>query len=187
MKPYIENSYITSDINNENMSYVLELSKLFKISKKSFINSLKNFSGLEHRYEIFLKKNNCIFINDSKATSFQSTKFALKNSTNIFWIVGGKPKKNDKIILKHLKKNIVKSYIIGKDIKFFQKQLKHQINYEVVKSLKNSIKKILKDVKLYKKKNNTILLSPASASFDQFRDFEERGKRFKQLCKYYAK
>ena len=86
-----------------------------------------------------------------------------------------------------MKKNIVKSYIIGKDIKFFQKQLKHQINYEVVKSLKNSIKKILKDVKFYKKKNNTILLSPASASFDQFRDFEERGKRFKQLCKYYAK
>ena len=187
LKPYIENSYIASDINNENMSYVFELSKLFKISKKSFLNSLKNFSGLEHRYEIFLKKNNCIFINDSKATSFQSTKFALKNSTNIFWIVGGKPKKNDKIILKHLKKNIVKSYIIGKDINFFQKQLKHQINYEVVKSIKNSIKKILKDVKFYKKKNNTVLLSPASASFDQFRDFEERGKRFKQLCKYYAK
>ena len=106
------------------MSYVFELSKLLKISKKSFVESLSSFSGLPHRYEIFLKKKNCTFINDSKATSFQSTKYALENSKNIFWIVGGLPKKNDKIILGNLRKNIVKSYIIGKNMQFFKKQLK---------------------------------------------------------------
>ena len=47
----------------------------------------------------FLKRENCIFINDSKATSFQATKFALKNTKNILWILGGLPKKNDKIVL----------------------------------------------------------------------------------------
>ena len=51
-----------------------------------------------------LKKKNFIFINDSKATSFQATKFALINTKNIFWIVGGLPKKNDKIIFKEEKK-----------------------------------------------------------------------------------
>ena len=63
------------------------------------------------------KKKNFIFINDSKATSFEATKFALQNSKNIFGL-GGLPKKKDKFILKNVKKNIIKSYIIGEH-KFF--------------------------------------------------------------------
>ena len=54
--------------------------------------------------KFFLKQKNCIFINDSKATTFQAVKYALKNTKNIYWIVGGQPKKNDKIQLKDLKK-----------------------------------------------------------------------------------
>ena len=93
LKTKFKNYYLKSDINDENMSYVYELSKLLKISEKSFIKSLKSFIGLPHRYEVFLEKKNCTFINDSKATSFQSTKFALNNTKNVFWIVGGLPKK----------------------------------------------------------------------------------------------
>ena len=93
-----------------------------KISDKSFFNSLKTFVGLSHRYEIFLKKKNYIFINDSKATTFQATKFALENSNNIFWILGGLPKKNDKINIKKLKNKIIKTYIIGSNVNFFKKQ-----------------------------------------------------------------
>ena len=169
------------------MSYVFELSKLLKISKKSFVESLSSFSGLPHRYEIFLKKKNCTFINDSKATSFQSTKYALENSKNIFWIVGGLPKKNDKIILGNLRKNIVKSYIIGKNMQFYKKQLKKKLIYFEAKNLKKSIIQILKDIKIFKKKNNTILLSPASASYDQYLNFEKRGEEFKKLCRFYAR
>ena len=66
--------------------------KLLRIKEKPFIKSLKSFVGLPHRYEIFLKKGNCTFINDSKATSFPATMSALKNGNNIFWIVGGIPK-----------------------------------------------------------------------------------------------
>ena len=80
------------------MSFVYALSKVLGISKKSLINSLKTFKGLPHRYEIFLKSQNCIFINDSKATTFQATKFALENTKNIYWIVGGLPKKNTDFI-----------------------------------------------------------------------------------------
>ena len=65
IKNKIKNSYLNSDINDENMTNVFELSKLLKITKKSFIKSLKNFVGLPHRYEIFLKKKNCTFINDA--------------------------------------------------------------------------------------------------------------------------
>ena len=112
-----------------------------------------------------MKKKNCIFINDSKATSFQSTKFALKNSKNIYWILGGIPKKNDKIILKNLKKNIRKSYIIGKNINFFKKQIEHQIKFYEAGTIKKSIIKIFQDIQNSKKQNNTILLSPSSCFF----------------------
>ena len=93
---------------------------------------------------------------------------------------------NDKIILKDLKKNIIKSYIIGKNINFFKDQIKNKIEYLVANNLKNSIINILKDIILLKKKANVILLSPASASFDQFSNFEKRGEKFKELCKIYA-
>ncbi len=187
IKSKIKNDYITSDINNKNMSFVFALSKFLRINEKSFCESLNTFKGLPHRYEIFFKRKNCLFINDSKATSFQSTKLALENTNNTFWIVGGLPKKNDKILLQNLKKNIVKAYIIGKNINFFKKQIQSKIKYIVSKNLKDSIIHILKDIKLFKKKNSTILLSPASASFDQFSNFENRGDNFKRLCKFYAR
>ena len=185
-KSKIFNSYLKSNINDENMTHVFALSKLLRIKEKNFIKSVNTFKGLPHRYEIFLKKNNSVFINDSKATSFESSKFALKNSCNTFWIVGGLPKKNDKIILNNLKKNIVKSYIIGKNINFFKNQIKHKIKYFVAKDLKNSLIQISKDIKNFKYTNNTILLSPAAASYDQFINFEKRGEEFKKLSKHYA-
>ncbi len=187
LKLNIKNSYLKSDINDENMSYVFELSRIFKISKNSFLKSIKTFSGLPHRYEIFLKKKNYTFINDSKATSFQATKFALENTENIYWIVGGLPKKNDRFNLNGLEKNIIKTYIIGKNIDFFKKQLKNNVKYEVVNNIEKSIKKILKDTSRLKKKNITVLLSPAAASFDQFKNFEIRGEKFKKLSKYYVR
>ena len=187
LKSKIENKYLNSKINDENMSFVYELSKLFKISRKSFLKCLASFRGLPHRYEIFLKKKNCTFINDSKSTTFQSTKFALENTKNIYWIVGGLPKKNDKIILKSFKKNIVKSYIIGKNINFFRRQIQSNLPFFVAKNLRNSINQILKDIKKFNKKNNTVLLSPASASYDQYLNFEHRGEEFKKLCKLYAR
>ena len=185
-KSKIFNSYLKSNINDENMTHVFALSKLLRIKEKNFIKSVNTFKGLPHRYEIFLKKNNSVFINDSKATSFESSKFALKNSCNTFWIVGGLPKKNDKIILNNLKKNIIKSYIIGKNINFFKNQIKHKIKYFVAKDLKNSLIQISKDIKNFKYDNNTILLSPAAASYDQFINFEKRGEEFKKLSKHYA-
>ena len=187
LKPKIKNRYLKLDINDENMAFVFLLSKLLKISKKDFLNSLKTFKGLPHRYEIFLKKKNCIFINDSKATTFQATKYALKNTKNIFWIVGGQPKKNEKILLKSLKKNIVKSYLIGKNINFFKKQIKFNVEYSIAGNLKNSIVQIMRDIRTQNRKNNSILLSPASASYDQFSNFEDRGNKFKKLSIKYAR
>ena len=188
LKPKIKNFYLRSNINDENMSNVLAFSNLLNINVKSFIRSVDTFKGLNHRYEIFLKRKNCIYINDSKATSFQSTKAALSSSKNILWILGGLPKKNDKIILKGLKKNIIKSYIIGKHVNFFKRQLINKIDIYVANNLKNSIIKVHQDINfLRNKKKYVILLSPAAASYDQYLNFEKRGEKFKKLVNIYAK
>ena len=187
IKSKIKNNYLTSITNDENMNFIYALAKLLKISRKSFIRSMKTFLGLPHRYEIFLKRKGITFINDSKATSFQATKFALLNKRNVYWILGGLPKDKDKLDLKHLKSNIVNSYIIGRNINFFKKQLIGKVNFSVSKNLKNAIISAIKDIKLNKKLNNTVLLSPSAASFDQYKNFEKRGDEFKRLSKLYAK
>jgi UDP-N-acetylmuramoylalanine--D-glutamate ligase len=187
IKNKIENYYLRSIINEENMSFVYAFSKLLKIDDKAFVASMKSFVGLAHRYEIFLKKKNIVFINDSKATSFEASKNALLSSKNIFWILGGLPKKNDKIILSKIKKNIVKCYLIGKNISFFKKQVQNKVSFLITKNLKKTIIQIFRDIKILNKKNNTILLSPSAASYDQFKNFENRGNNFKKLSKFYAR
>ena len=187
IKLKLKNDYLKSNINDQNMNFVYTISRLFRIKEQNFINSMNTFRGLAHRYEIFLKKKNVTCINDSKATSFEASKYALANSKNIYWIMGGKQKDKDQIDLKNVKKNIIKSYIIGKNISYFKRQLKNKINFSITKNLKHSVIRIFKDIKLLKKDSNTILLSPSAASFDQFKNFENRGNEFKRLCKLYAK
>ena len=101
--------------------------------------------------------------------------------------MGGFPKKGDKIKLLNIKKNIFKAYIIGKYTKYFKKHLQGQVNYKLSYTLKNATISIFKDLRNIEDKKTTILLSPASASYDQFRNFEERGNKFKKLVITYAR
>ena len=77
--------------------------------------------------------------------------------------------------------------MIGKNISFFQNQIKKNIILIISRTLKNSVIQILKDLRAEKDTNKNILFSPAAASFDQFKNFENRGEEFKRLCKIYAK
>ena len=161
IKYKIKNSYLASNINDENVSFVFELSKLINISQKSFVKSIQSFKGLEHRFEIFMKKKNVTFINDSKATTCESAITAISGLKNIFWILGGLPKKGDKINLLNYKRNIIKCYLIGKNINFFKKQIEGKVSFSISKTLNRAINQIVKDYKFYKKKKCFILLSPA--------------------------
>ena len=187
IKSKIKNNYLISNINDENMKFVYTFSKLLKIKDSAFIHTMKSFKGLPHRFEFFFNRKNVFFINDSKATTFVATKSALSSLENIYWILGGLPKKGDKISLSRYKKKILKCYLIGNNINFFKNQIKGKVVYTITKNLKNSIIRVLEDIKLKKNIKINILLSPAAASYDQFKNFEQRGQIFKKLCKFYGR
>ena len=187
LEKYIKNKYLLSKPNLENVSFVYELSSIFRIKKKITLKAFNTFKGLPHRNETFYKKSGATFINDSKATSFEATEHALKNNKNIFWIVGGLPKLGDKFNLKSVRKNIIKSYIIGKNINYFKKQIEKSVKYKISFNLKKALEDIFKDLQSHLKIKATVLLSPASASYDQFSNFAERGNQFKKLTFKYAK
>jgi UDP-N-acetylmuramoylalanine--D-glutamate ligase len=187
IKKKIINNYLVSEPNIENLTFAYQISKIFKTKEKTFLKAVNSFKGLPHRHEIFLKKDKAIFINDSKATSFESTKYALRNNKNILWIFGGLPKINDQFNLEGLESNIIKSFIIGKKTTYFKNQVENKIKYKISFNLKNAIKDIFKELLLIKNKKVTVLFSPASASYDQFNNFEERGNEFKKKILDYAK
>ncbi len=187
IKSEIKNIYLKNKINSKNIKFVFTLSEILKIKNRAFINAMNSFKGLPHRYEIFLKRKNIVFVNDSKATSFESSKNALLSSKNIYWILGGKPKQKDKFNLSNVKKNIVKSYIIGKNTNFFKNQLNLKVKFSVENQLNNALVKVLQDISSNNLKDNIVLFSPAAASFDQYKNFEERGNEFKRLSRIYAK
>ena len=179
----IKNDYFLSDTNKENLSFVLEISKRFNLKKKILIKTLQNFKGLKYRQEIILKRKNLLIINDSKSTSLSSSESLLKKEMKIHWLIGGIFKKKDKLNLpKKYFKNI-KAYIFGKNKNIFKKILNKKIENENFSNLEIALKKILTLVKKNRNKNQMILFSPSAASFDQFKNFEERGLYFNNLIK----
>ena len=102
-------------------------------------------------------------------------------------IFGGLPKIRDKFNFKGIDSNIIKSFIIGKKINYFKNQVKKKIKYKVSFNLNNEIKDVFKELVLIKNNKATVLFSPASASYDQFNNFIDRGNQFKKITKTYVK
>ena len=181
----IKNKNFLSGSNIENLLFVIRLSKFFNIKKKLLIETVKNFKGLIYRQQIIFKNKNLLIINDSKSTSYSSSIQILKEKKNIYWLVGGIPKKGDNFSLpKNYYKNI-KGYIFGKNQKKFLLDLRNKIKIKNFLSLKDAWIMLNQDIKNDKSKHKTILFSPAAASFDNFKNFEERGKYFNKLIKKY--
>ncbi len=182
---YVNNKYFLTETNKENLSFVLEILKKFKLKKNLLIDVIQNFKGLKYRQQIIFKKPHLTIINDSKSTSFSSSIGALKVNTNISWLIGGVHKKGDKFNLPKKYYNNIKAFVYGKNTNFFNKKLKGKIRYENFHNLKDALKKIFMIIKNKKLINQTILFSPCAASFDSFKNFEDRGFYFNKLVKKY--
>ena len=182
----LNNKYFISDGNKENLSFILKIASNLKLNKTKLFKTLNNFKGLKYRQQIIFDNKNLTIINDSKSTSFASSESILKNFNDIYWILGGIPKKGDKFKLSKKKCRNFKAFIFGNYHKQFDRILKNKIKIKKLKNLKETLKKIFFEIKKQKIKKNTIFFSPAGASFDSFKNFEDRGKYFDQLIKKFV-
>ena len=182
----INNKYFNTDGNKENLRFILEVAKILKLKKNSLLRTLKKFKGLKYRQEIVFQSKKLTIINDSKATTFSSSVSLLKSLTNVHWIVGGQAKKGDKFLLSEKNCKNIKAYVFGTKRKFFTSKLKKLMEYESFLDLESLVKKLFIEIKSKKNiRHTTILFSPSAASFDNFKNFEKRGKYFNQLIKKY--
>ena len=107
----------------------------------------------------------------------------LKSLKNAYWILGGIPKKSDQFKLSKKSCKNFKAYIFGSNYNEFRKFLKNKIFVKNLNNLKDILREIFLDIKKKKLKKNIIFFSPAGASFDSFKNFEDRGQYFNQLIK----
>lgn len=156
--------------------------KALDIRKETIRESLTSFQGVEHRLEQVLKIHGINFINDSKATNVNSTWYALESMPDkVIWIAGGIDKGNDYSVLHDLVKQKVKAIIcLGTDNTKIHKAFK-----DVVATIVDtqSAEEAVRTAYYLGKKGDTVLLSPACASFDLFENYEDRGNQFKKAVK----
>ena len=153
-------------------------SMVFNIRNEQLRESLSDFTGVEHRLERFLTVHGIEFVNDSKATNVNSTWYALESiSKPIVWIVGGIDKGNDYSMLHGLVKEKVKAMVcLGKDNKKLHEAFKGIVKNRVDAT---SMDEAVKAAYYLARNGDTVLLSPACASFDLFENYEDRGRQFK--------
>jgi len=182
----IKNDYLLTETNRENLSFIMIISKILNLKKNTLIRTIQNFKGLKYRQQIIFKNKYLVIINDSKSTSFSSSLAVLKAYPNIHWLLGGVHKKGDKFTLQNKYFRNVIGYIYGTDKSFFTKKLNKKIKYQNFDNLKDATKKALKNIKKNKFINQTLLFSPCAASFDNFKNFEDRGFYFNKLIKKFS-
>jgi len=154
----------------------------FEVPKESLAETLRRFSGIEHRLERFLVWNGILFVNDSKATNPESLRFALLSfDSPIVLIAGGYDKGADFSYLSDLMVKKVKAAVFtGATAEKMAQQIGGAAGFStVVKDFKEAVETAIK----LAKKGDVVLLSPGCASFDAFKNFEHRGKVFKELVK----
>jgi UDP-N-acetylmuramoylalanine--D-glutamate ligase len=164
--------------NLKNAMAATSVAKLLQIRKQTIRESLSNFQGVEHRLEKVLKIQNVQYINDSKATNVNASFFALDsmNSPTV-WIVGGVDKGNDYSELMSLVHEKVKAIIcLGVDNKKIIDAFGNIVDMMIeVTSMQDAVTMAQR----LSEKGDTVLLSPACASFDLFENYEDRGRQFK--------
>ncbi len=149
------------------------------VSRETIQRGLISFPGLAHRMEQVGAKGNVLFVNDSKATNADAAARALASFSDIFWIAGGKAKSGGITSLEGYFPRIRKAYLIGEAAGPFAGTLQGKVPLVVAGTLDRAIELAAKDAETSGLKEPVVLLSPACASYDQYRNFEIRGAAFR--------
>ena len=151
------------------------------LTAEAIQSGLASFPGLAHRMEPIARKGRVLFVNDFKATNADSAARALACFSDIFWIAGGKPKTGGINSLAGFFPRIRKAYLIGEAAAAFAMTLERRVPFVVAGNLDRAVELASRDAEAAADMAPVVLLSPACASFDQFRNFEVRGEKFREL------
>jgi len=163
--------------NHQNACAAYAAVRTLGVGPRSVEKALKSFNGLPHRLQLVAEIGGVVFINDSKATNVESAMKALETFSKVRWICGGEQKEEDVSRLNNVLTNVKKAYVIGTNTSKFASQI--SCEFEISNTLNKAVKNAFKDAK----GGETILFSPAAASFDQYSSFEERGMAFEHEIK----
>jgi UDP-N-acetylmuramoylalanine--D-glutamate ligase len=168
--------------NAQNAAAAAGVASWFGVPNDAIARAMTTFPGLPHRLEEIGRIGKVLFINDSKATNADSTEKALASfSGDIYWIVGGKPKEGGIAPLAPYFPRIDKAYLIGESTLDFAATLEGKVGFEQSGTLDAAIASAARDAATSTGAEPVVLLSPACASYDQFKSFEHRGDAFRQI------
>jgi UDP-N-acetylmuramoylalanine--D-glutamate ligase len=167
--------------NWQNAAFAYALARSQGLSTETIGQGLKSFAGLGHRMEQVARKGLVLFVNDSKATNADAAGKALASFTDIYWIIGGRPKEGGLAGLEQFFPRIVRAYLIGEAADAFARQLDHAVDHVQCGTLDKAVAEAAADASRSQAAEPVVLLSPACASYDQFANFEKRGEAFRAI------
>lgn len=167
--------------NAQNACAAVAVARALGLDDAAIARGLASFPGLAHRMEAVGRKGRVLFVNDSKATNADSTAQALASFDRIFWIAGGKPKAGGISSLGDFFPKIAKAYLVGVASDAFAATLDGRVPWVAAGTIDRALELAAADAAADAAAEPVVLLSPACASYDQFRNFEVRGDHFRAL------
>jgi UDP-N-acetylmuramoylalanine--D-glutamate ligase len=167
--------------NWQNAAVAYALARSQGLSAAAIAQGLKSFAGLAHRMEQVARRGKVLFVNDSKATNADAAGKALASFTDIYWIIGGRPKEGGLAGLEPFFPKIARAYLIGEAADAFARQLGSSVAHLHCGTLDRAVAAAASDASGSGAREPVVLLSPACASYDQFANFEKRGEAFRDI------
>jgi UDP-N-acetylmuramoylalanine--D-glutamate ligase len=167
--------------NSQNAAAAYAATRAFGCESGAIVQAIKTFPGLAHRQELIATIDGIRYVNDSKATNADAAEKALVCYDDVYWIAGGRPKEDGIDALAPLFPRIRRAFLIGEAAERFAHTLDGRVAYEVSGTLDAAVAAARRAALNDRQRGAVVLLSPACASFDQFRDFEDRGEHFRRL------
>ncbi len=166
--------------NHQNIAAAYAACRALGLEPSDIVSAIETFPGLPHRLETIGTIDGVRFVNDSKATNAQAAEQAIRAFPNAWWIVGGRPKEEGIDDLAPLFGQIRKAYLIGESTEAFARVMTGRLDHVKCRTLDVAVQSAFDDARAAGVEGAVVLFAPACASFDQFRDFEQRGLAFRQ-------
>ncbi|MCZ6901770.1 MAG: UDP-N-acetylmuramoyl-L-alanine--D-glutamate ligase [Rickettsia endosymbiont of Ixodes persulcatus] len=167
--------------NCENIAASYAVAKIMGLKPTKIIETISSFQSLPHRMQYIGSRNNISFYNDSKATNAISALQSIKALDNIYWLVGGIPKEGGIEEIRPYFNRIKKAYFYGQAKEMFADMVKNIVDFVICNDLRQAFDLAYKDAVGDNAEVKNILLAPSCSSYDQFKNFEERGELFIKL------